>query len=240
MLPLWKWKVVQLAPALVVLSTALILFCPARGHGEEPPHGGGPADGTAETAPGDKPHGGGAHHDPYDLSAANASENLENIADFRSDLAIWTLVVFGLLMALLIKFGWGPIRDALDAREQNIADHIEEAHKNCEESRRLLIEHEAKMAKASEEVRNMLDGARKDAELRKQEIIAEAENAARSEKDRAIREITAAKNSALEDLAKTSVDQAVGLAGQIVGRTLNRDDHASLIQESLQRFPSEN
>ena len=96
------------------------------------------------------------------------------------------------------------------------------------------------MAKASEEVRNLLDGARKDAEQRKQEIIAEAETAARAEKDRAIREITAAKNSALEDLARTSVDQAVGLAGRIVGRTLNREDHASLIQESLQRLPSDN
>ncbi len=117
---------------------------------------------------------------------------------------------------------------------------MDEAHRNNEEARRLLAEHEAKINQASQEVREMMDQAKRDADLKKQEIISEAEGAAKAEKDRAIREIQAAKNNALADLAKTSVDQAVGLAGRIVGQKLQVDDHAQLIQDALQQFPSEN
>ena len=63
---------------------------------------------------------------------------------------------------------------------------------------------------------------------------------ATSQKDRALREIEAAKNGALEELARKSVDQAVGLAGRIVGKQLNKDDHAELIQDTLQRMPIHN
>jgi len=202
-------------------------------------HGSDGNSGSAHDESHAEGHGGG-HHDPFDLSAANASAQLEKPEEFRSDLALWTLAVFGLLMLILGKFAWRPICDALEARESAIADNIEKAHRNNEESRRLLAEHEQKIAKASEEAREMMDEARKEAESRKADIIAAAEESAKAEKDRAVREIHAAKNMALEDLAKSSVDQAVGLASRIVGQKLNRDDHASLIQDALQQFPSDN
>ena len=55
-----------------------------------------------------------------------------------------------------------------------------------------------------------------------------------------MREITAAKNSALEDLASSSVDQAVGLAGQIMGKKLSKGDHSRLIADAMKKFPSNN
>src|SRR4051794_33128053 len=61
-------------------------------------------------------HGGG-HHDQYDLSHANAGPNLNKPEEFKSDLAIYTFVVFMLLLALLTKFAWGPISQGLAKRE---------------------------------------------------------------------------------------------------------------------------
>ena len=86
----------------------------------------------------------------------------------------------------------------------------------------------------------MIDKARRDGEVQKQEILSEAQAAAADEKDRALRAITAAKDVALGEIAQKSVDEAFALAGKIVRRELKTSDHAILIQETLEQFPSSN
>ena len=213
----------------------------AAGHGEDS-HGA--ADGHAHGA---SDHGDGEHHDPFeDALHGNAAPQTgalsgqANPAEWKSSLAIWTLVVFGCLTALLWKFAWGPIRDALDARERSVQDNIDAAKAQNEKAAALLADHEAKLAGTAEEVRKLLEDARRDADSQKQQIIAEAEAAAESQKARALQEIDAAKNGALQELAEKSVDTAVGLAGKIVQRQLSSDDHASLISEAIKAFPSKN
>src|SRR5438067_9652961 len=53
------------------------------------------------------------------------------------DLAIWTVVVFLILLFVLSKFAWKPMLQGLQKREQDIHSAIEEAHKTREEARRL-------------------------------------------------------------------------------------------------------
>ena len=149
-------------------------------------------------------------------------------------------LVFCLLFGVLAKFAWGPIVAALEKREKFIADQLAEAQRNNEEAKRLLADHESKLATAADEVKSMMEDARRDAEHQKTRIIAEAEEAAAAQKTRVVREIDAAKNEALKQLAQTSVDQAVGLAGRIVGQSLSKDDHGKLIQDALKQFPSDN
>ncbi len=151
-----------------------------------------------------------------------------------------TAIVFLVLLAVLWKFAWGPIAEAIDQREKSVADNLAEAQRNTEEARRLLADHESKLASAAAEVKQLLDQGRREAESQKQQLIGEAQLAAQSEKQRALREIEAAKTSALQELARSSVDTAVDLAGKIVQRQLTPDDHARLINEALQKFPSDN
>ena len=88
-------------------------------------------------------------------------------------------------------------------------------------------------------LRSSID-AKRDAETQKQNILAEAEAAADAQKTRALKEVDAAKNGALQELAEKSVDTAVGLAGKIVKKQLSADDHASLISDAIKAFPSKN
>ena len=211
------------------------------GHGDDESHG---------DEHGSDSHAGGGHGDSHSGDSHSADSHGEGHGDAHGgntnplsvdpDLMVFTGIIFCLLLAVLSKFAWGPIRDSLDQREKGIEEQIAEAHRSNEEARRLLAEHEEKVSKASEEVREMLDQARRDAESQKANILAEAEAAAKAEKDRAVREIHAAKNNALEQLAESSVDQALGLAGSIVGQKLEKQDHARLIQDALKQIPSEN
>src|SRR6267143_1776383 len=56
-------------------------------------------------------------------------------------LILWTVVVFGLLLALLWKFGWPTILKSVEDRERRIQQQLEEAERARAEAARLLEEH---------------------------------------------------------------------------------------------------
>ena len=159
---------------------------------------------------------------------------------FEPDLAVFTAIIFLVLMAVLWKFAWGPIMQGLRKREEAIAEEIASAQRSNEEAKDLLAQYESRLGEAADEVRSLLDQGKKDADAQRQQIIADAQDAARAEKERAVREIDVAKNEALSELAEKSVDTAVDLAGRIVGKQLEAADHTRLIQEALEKFPSQN
>lgn len=159
------------------------------------------------------------------------------------DLAIWTAVVFVVLLTVLRKFAWGPIISALDSREQGIADNIAAAEARNEEAKQLLADYETKLSGAADQVRELLEEARRDAEHAKTQILAEAKTAAEAEHERAMRDVNNATNAALRTIAETGADLAVELAGRIVAEKLNAADHATLIRDAVEKVsavPSQN
>jgi len=195
------------------------------------------AEGQGHTA--DDSHA-DAHHDPHDLSHQNATSSLHDSLEVRSDLAIWTFVVFIFLLAVLGKFAWGPVMQGLEKREQSIAAMIDEARRGQEQAAEQLKQYEAKLAAAGEEARELVTQARKDAESAKDRILAEAQQAADRQRQRAVEDILVAKNIALQEITKTSVDLAVNLAGRIVRQQLKAEDHSQLIREAMDQLPSRN
>lgn len=153
------------------------------------------------------------------------------------DLAIWTLIIFLVLMAVLWKFAWGPISKSLDAREEAVARFMEDAKRHHEDAKAHVAEYERKLASAADEVRALVEEARRDAEHTKQEILAEARAGADAERLRALRDIEAATDGAIKQLAERSADLAVDLAGKIVSAKLSPGDHATLIREAITKFP---
>ena len=113
-------------------------------------------------------------HAGHELGHGNATDSLESPAQFRTDLALYTFAVFLLLLAILSKAAWPKIAAALEEREKRIEADIAGAAARHEEAKKLLAEHEAKLANTAAEVRAMLEEARRDAEATKDGIIAEA------------------------------------------------------------------
>lgn len=184
--------------------------------------------------------GGAGHAVDHDLSHANPGPKLASPDDFRADLAIWTFVVFICLLAVLGKFAWGPIMDGLEKREESIKSMIDEAKQSSEKAAEQLKQYEEKLAAAGEEARDIVTQARKDAEAAGERIVAEAQAAAGKERERAVSDIVNAKRAALDEIQSQGVSIAVQLAGQIVRRELNSQDHTQLINEALEQLPSRN
>jgi F-type H+-transporting ATPase subunit b len=174
-----------------------------------------------------------AHGGEHDSGAHESAGPLT----WKTDLALWTFVVFWLLFLVLSKFAWGPIRDGLDKREKGIAAQIAAAQQSHEDAKRLLADYETKLAAAHDEVRGILAEARRDAEHTQQEILAKARADAEAEIARGRREIETATAAALSELARASADMAVGLAGKILTAQITTADHARLIEEAVTGFP---
>ena len=154
-------------------------------------------------------------------------------AEFRGDLAIWSFAVFVLLAALLAKFAWKPILEGLDKRERGIAETIAATRAANEEAKSMLASYERRLAEAADEVRGMLEEARRDAEATKQTIVAEARKAADEEQARAKREIGLATDDALSRIAERAGELAVDVAGKFIRQKLSADDQRQLIRDSV-------
>jgi F-type H+-transporting ATPase subunit b len=166
-----------------------------------------------------------------------ADDNPLAFISIKRDLALWTALIFLVLLTVLWRFAWGPIAKGLDRREQMIADQIAEAERSNDEARRLLVDYQQKLGASQDEVRVILEQARRDAEASGRELLDHARSEAQREHQKALREIEQAKDGALKELAERSANLAVELAGKIVGARLKPEDHRALIEKSLADFP---
>ncbi len=79
--------------------------------------------------------------------------------------ALWTLVIFALVVLVLGKYAWSPLLSGLQARERFIGEALESAGRDREAAEARLKEYEQKLAKARDEATAIVDEARRDAEV---------------------------------------------------------------------------
>ncbi len=236
----------RLTPFVTALLVSVLATCAsAQENKAKEEHSEAPANAKAE-----EEHHEGAkadhdeHYDPTDLSHANMSSmtspvtGLTNPIAFKTDMAIFTFVVFLVILAVLVKFAWKPIAHGLELREKGIADKIEQARIAAEQATAQLQQYEARLAAATAEAQQIVAKARQDADVAGQKIVAEAQAAASKERERAVADIGTAKNQALREIAEKSVDTAIGLARNIIRREVRPADHEQLIQDALKQLPT--
>ena len=169
---------------------------------------------------------------------ARASEGGGEVNLFAGDLgnAIWTLVIFLLVIVVLGKYAWGPLLSALQQREQFIRNSLQEAKDDREAAEARLQEYEARLQKATAEATQIVEQGRQDADKAKGRIEETARTEADKMLDRAKREIDLARQSAIKDLYATSAELATDIAGKVLKREMSPKDHERLIQESIEEL----
>ncbi|TWT49708.1 ATP synthase subunit b [Rubripirellula amarantea] len=185
-------------------------------------------------------HDGDAHGDAEHGSGHDGEEGVPPLLQFDFGSALCNLAIFLGVFAILAKFVWPVILDGLKAREQKIHGDLIAAEKANAEARALLAEYQVKLDEASGQVQTMLAGARIDAEASGKRIVEEAKAEADAQRQRALSDIETAKKVALSELAGSTSDMAMAIAGQVVGRELRPEDHSELIRSSIERMPSNN
>jgi F-type H+-transporting ATPase subunit b len=124
----------------------------------------------------------------------------------------------------------------LKKREQNIADAISAAETARTEAEKSRLELKAEMAKANDNIRAMMDEARKDASVAKDEMLTAAKKEIGDERVRLRREIDTARDQALLDIWNQSTQLASLLSSKTLKREIRPDDHKKLFDESMKEL----
>ncbi|MGL6194348.1 MAG: F0F1 ATP synthase subunit B [Thermoguttaceae bacterium] len=171
-------------------------------------------------------HGGGEFDPATQLNPLSWSRT-------QTDTALWTAAIFAILIIVLGKFAFTPIAKALDQREQSIADNIAAAEKANLDSKELLAQYRQKLADAQEEVRQILEAGKKEAEQAALAIAEKARAASELERARVAKEIEAATAGALQEIATKGATLATELAGKILRKQIDPAAHRELISQAV-------
>lgn len=150
--------------------------------------------------------------------------------------ALWTLIIFAVVVFVLGKFAWKPILAGLQQREQFIRTSLEQAKRDRDEAEARLREYSDKLTAARAEATAIVDEARNDAEAVRRRIEEEGRVEASAIVERARREVTIAAETAKKELFEVSARLATELAGRLLGREVNAADHQRLIRDSIDRI----
>ena len=148
-------------------------------------------------------------------------------------LAVWSLVVFLLLIFILGKLGFKPIVNALKEREQSISDSLAQAEKARTEMAQLTAKNEDLLNQAKEERNKIIAEARDAAEKIKAEVLEKAQAESQKKMSDAFREIETQKNAAIVEIKNTVGQMALKIAEQVIRKDLATDAAQKEFAEKL-------
>ena len=149
-------------------------------------------------------------------------------------LMIWTLITFGLTVAVLAKFAFPRIADALDKRRRAIEESIDRARQARREADELLEEYRERLREARRQADDIIQRAQKAAQGIEEEAREEAEEYREEQMERTKREIDREMRRALDELREEVATMTIMATERITAKSLDGDDHRRLIEEALE------
>jgi F-type H+-transporting ATPase subunit b len=167
-----------------------------------------------------------------------ADANNPELLEFNIGSCIWILAIFLCVAIILYRTAWKNVLIGLKAREDRIRKDIADAEAARVKAEDTLRQYDGKLAEAEKKVREIIDQAVRDAEKIGTSLRMKAQEEAEEAKERAAKEIEAAKHNALSEIYQQTVYLATNVAEKIIRRNLNADDQRDLVNESLNQLQS--
>jgi F-type H+-transporting ATPase subunit b len=147
--------------------------------------------------------------------------------------ALWTLVIFVIVLVVLGKFAWGPILGALQKREDFIRESLAQAKHDRDEAQRVLKEYSERINAARAEASAIVEEGRRDADVLRRKIEETAKVEAQAMVERSKREVGIATDTAVKQLYSLSAKLATDMASKIIRKELNAQEHERLVSEAI-------
>lgn len=139
-----------------------------------------------------------------------------------------------ILFLLFKKFLFAPVNKIIDERKAQVSKTYEEADAALLSARNKETEYSQKLAAAKSEADERIREASKKAQLRSDEIIANAKQEAAGLVDKANADIERERKRAVNRIKDEISDIAVSIAGKVIGREVSADkEQERLIDEFI-------
>ena len=174
------------------------------------------------------------------LAATEGAEGEEEGGSFLVSpdvgLMLWTLLVFLIALAILYKYAFPRIGEALDKRQRAIEESIEASERTRTEADKLLAEYRERLGNARGQADDIVARARKAADKTQDEARIMAKDTREEMLEDARRDIEQETRRAIGQIRREVADLTVAATEKVARKTLDEDDHKKLIDEALQEF----
>ena len=161
---------------------------------------------------------------------------MDQLVNFDPGLFIWTIITFLVLVALLTKFGWQPLMQMLDARQEGIKKSLSDAENARRELEQLQQESSQIIRKARIEAESIISKSWSDAEKLREEMKQKARSEADAIVKESQRQIELETGRALRQIRSEVADLSVAIASKVIQRNVTKEDNDRLIQDTLKQM----
>ncbi|SUM67514.1 ATP synthase F0F1 subunit B [Staphylococcus nepalensis] len=144
-----------------------------------------------------------------------------------------TLITFIVLLTLLKKFAWGPLKDVMDQRERDINKDIDDAEQAKLNAQKLEAQNKQTLKETQEEVHKILEESKIQARKQHEEIIHEANIRANGMIETAQNEINSEKERALADINNQVSELSVLIASKVLQKEISEKDQKELVEKYI-------
>ena len=137
-------------------------------------------------------------------------------------------------MYLIKRFLFKPINEMLEKRRAAADAEITDAEAAKKEANAIKEEYEQNMQQAKAKASDIVNEAQRTASLQSEEILKSAAQEASAMKEKAESDIAQEKRKAVNEIKGEIGGMAVEIAGKVIEREINEEDHTKLINDFIE------
>jgi F-type H+-transporting ATPase subunit b len=150
---------------------------------------------------------------------------------------VWTMIfTWGnliILLCLMKKFLFKPVKNIIEKREREIAQMYENAEKAASEASEMKLSYEKSLAQAKNEAGEIVKNATITAHKTEEQIISDAQARADAMISKAQAQIEADRIKTIETVKSDISGMAVDIASKVIEKDIDEKDHRRLIDKFI-------
>jgi F-type H+-transporting ATPase subunit b len=168
-----------------------------------------------------------------------ACQESPNLILPATDELVWGSISFAVLLFLLYKFAYPPVKKGMEARTERIRAELQAAESSKVEAQTVLDEYRAQLNEAKSEAGRIIEEARQVADQIKRDQEARLQTELAELRTRAVADIDGAKRQAMNDLRGEVAALAIGAAETVVQRSLDADTQTQLVEDYINQVAAQ-
>ena len=140
-----------------------------------------------------------------------------------------------ILLLVLSKFAWKPMKEFLEKRQEIVTQEISAAQNLQADAKELKAEAESRIDAAREEARLIVDASHRQAAALGAEIVAQANADANQKLAKAKAQIEQERKSVYANIRKDIVDLAIESAEKLIETEIKAQNHEHLFDDFLSK-----
>ena len=157
---------------------------------------------------------------------------------------VWEVILaqgvgFAVMFFILWKMVFSRVGSILDKRRTDITDRLHKIEQDQYDADRNRAETERQLAEIGREAQARYETAVREGEEQRERLTAEADEAAQATLDRAQESIVREKAAAILELRAEVAALVVQATRQIVGESLDEERQRQIVDDMIQRLPTE-